>query len=350
MRADPRFHDGSQTVRCSSSQTRLEAGEGCARLPVMPRRFLFVVLIGGLVGCHQGPEPHRGPPEPPEVVYGSVKERDRSGKAHGADFTAVVAAQNAFALRLLGALRDAAADRNVAVGGYSVNQVLGMLYAGARGATAEDLKRALGWDLPPERLHATMNALDLELLSRGDDVTLAVANRVWGQKGASLLPTFLDVLTRHYGAPLAVADFATAPEEARATINGWVHRATGNKIAELFPAGTIDTNTRLVLANAMYLDAPWKYKLDPAATRKAPFTRLDGSKVEVDMMHYDEFLPSVVTADWQVVELPYRGDELAMVVIVPTDLRAFEARPLPRSSPSSSAGSNTPASICRSPS
>lgn len=285
----------------------------------------LLLCVGGFA-CGDNLRSQLTVPEPPDVVYGSVRERDRSGRVDGADFTTVVAAHNAFSLRLLRGLGEAERDRNVAVGGYSVTQVLAMLYGGARGATADEMKVALGWDLPPERLHTAMNALDLELLSRTDDVMLAMANRVWAQKGLALLPSYLDLLTLYYGAPLAVADFATDSERARGTINDWVRRATGDKIAELFPSGSIHALTVLVLANAMYLDAPWKYKFDPRLTQKRPFTLLDGSPVAVDTMHYDEFLPSAWDPEWQAVELPYRGDELSMVVIVPKDFRAFEAQ------------------------
>lgn len=296
----------------------------------MSSRSLFCWLLA-FAACSASQSKTVPPPlpEPPEVVYGSVKTRDTSGKAGGADFTAVIGAQNAFGLRLLGALTAAEPARNLAVSGYSINQVLGMLYAGAAGATAEEMKTTLGWSMPPAQLHAAMNALDLELRSRRDDITLNIANRVWGQKGLSVLPTFLDVLTGSYGAPLAVADFAGAPEVARAAINDWVGRSTEDKIKELFPAGSINSNTKLALVNALYLDAPWKYKFDPASTRSAPFTRLDGSKTMVDMMHYDEFLPSAETQEWSAVELPYQGDELSMVVVVPQDLRRFEARLTP---------------------
>jgi len=174
-----------------------------------------------------------------------------------------------------------------------------------------------------------MNALDLEILSRRDDVTLAIANRVWAQRGTTVLPEYLDILTRDYGAPLAVADFGDAPETARAVINDWVKRVTVDKIPELFPTGTITAGTVLVLANAMYLDAPWKYRFDPALTRKAAFSLPDGRKTDVDMMHFDEFLPSAWDEDWQAVELPYRGDELAMVVIAPRNLPDFERRLTP---------------------
>ena len=260
------------------------------------------------------------------MLYGSVRERDRSGNADGADFTALVRSQNALTLNLMAALRADSPDQNLAVGGYTVHQVLGMLYAGARGRTAEDLARVLQWPQPPERFHATMNALDLELRSRGDDVTLALASRIWAQRGLPVRPEFLDLVTRHYGAPLAITDFATDAERARAEVNDWVNRATAEKIPELFPAGTIHGQTVLVLVNALYLKAPWKYRFETRSTSPQPFTLLDGTPVMVDTMHYDEFLPSARGVDWQAVELPYRGDELSMVVIVPRSLREFEAR------------------------
>lgn len=288
---------------------------------------LMLACVGLLLAC--GDESSAGAasaqPQPPDVVYGTLRERDRVGNTHGADFTAVVSAQNALALQLFRALRVSSPNENSGLGGYSVHQVLGMLYAGANGATAAQMQEVLGWDLPMERFHSAMNALDLELLSRADDVTLAIANRVWAQRGLPLESAFLDVLTGDYGAPLAVADFAGDADGSRASINDWVSRVTNDKIPTLFGPGTLDTNTQLVLVNAMYLDAPWKYKFDPASTRMAPFTLLDGTSVAVETMHFDEFLPSAGGDDWHAVELPYRGDELSMVVIVPQDLPSFEA-------------------------
>jgi serpin B len=295
-------------------------------------RLLLIASLSSAMACGRAGDqlpPPVDPPQPPDVVYGSVKERDRSGRADGAQFTAVVAAQKALAVKLFNALRVENPEGNLAVGSYSVNQVLGMLYAGARGVTAQEMQTALGWTMPADDLHATLNALDLEILSRRPEVDLSIANRTWAQKGLSLLPDYLDVLTRHYGAPVALADFGGDAEQARATINDWVKRATGDKIAELFPAGSIGGNTRLVLANAMYLHAPWKYKLDPLHTKPRPFLLLDGSRVDVDMMSYGDFLPSAGGGTWSAVELPYRGDELSMVVIVPQDFRDFEARLTP---------------------
>jgi serpin B len=108
-----------------------------------------------------------------------------------------------------------------------------------------------------------------------------------------------------------------------------VAEVTEDKIPTLFPAGTIDGNTVMLLTNAMYMDAPWKYQFDPRSTAPRPFTLIDETSVQVPTMHYDEFLPSAAGDDWQAVELPYVGDEVSMVVVVPGDLQAFEAELTP---------------------
>ena len=108
-------------------------------------------------------------------------------------------------------------------------------------------------------------------------------------------------------------------------INEWVAEQTNDRIDELLPASALTPDTVMVLVNAVALDAPWEFPFDPAATADQPFTRPDGSTVDVPTMHYDEYLPSAVTDTYQAVELPYGGGALSMVVIVPNDLAAFES-------------------------
>ena len=66
---------------------------------------LSLTLLLALGAC-SGDPPSKGagiqPPEPAEVLYGSVRERDRSGQADGARFTALVRAQNALTAEAAG--------------------------------------------------------------------------------------------------------------------------------------------------------------------------------------------------------------------------------------------------------
>jgi serpin B len=286
-----------------------------------------LLALASLAACDSGEGGQRAAPRPrpAEVLLGELTERDTKPHVDGRDLTQLVADNTAFALEMYANLAAANPGKNVTIGPYSISQAMAMLYAGARGATAAEMRETLHFSVDVERFHQTFNGLGLELLSRDGDITLRIANQLWAQTGFRPPNEFLDVMTRDYDAPLAVLDFASDAEGARGRINQWVASATEEKIAELFPAGSIASNTVLVLANAMYMDAPWKYQFDPAHTRPSPFRLLDGSQAMVDMMHYDEFLPSAYDPGWQAVELPYRGDEVSMIAVVPEDFAAFEA-------------------------
>ncbi len=257
--------------------------------------------------------------------YGSLTERSVDIDADGRNTTAAVAAMNDFATDLYTSVSSSESG-NVVVSPYSVTFTLGMIYAGARGDTAAEMATVLhaddlaGWQ-------EGINAYDLTLDARtaGSPTTWTAGNKVWTVPGLALRDDYLDVLTGVYGSPLAEADFADDPDAERHVINGWVEDQTNDLIPELFPQDSLDASTVMVLVNAIALDAPWEFPFDPAATSDQPFTRGDGSTVDVATMHYDEFLPSAVTEDYQAVELPYGGGALSMVVVMPDDLAEFEA-------------------------
>lgn len=265
--------------------------------------------------------------------YGTVTERDLDGGADGRNTTAALTSMDEFSLDLYRAV-VAEQGGNTIISPYSVTFALGMVYAGADGATADEMATVLHADsLAPEDWHEGINAYDLTLDARttGSPTEWSAANKVWAAPGLPLLDPYLDVLTSAYGSPVAEADFAAAADAERRVINGWVDERTGGLVDELFAPGTIRTNTRLALVNAVALDAPWEFPFDPAATRTGDFIRSDGSTVAVPMMHYDEFLPSAWTEDVVAVELPYGGGALSMVILVPNDLDRFEAEMTPTS-------------------
>ena len=286
---------------------------------------VVLAVVTGLVGCGSDDgsiESDAGL----SLRFGALTERTVDVDADGRNTTAAVAGMNAFAVDLYKHLATAE-DGNVVVSPYSVTFALGMIYAGAHGRTADEMATVLHADLPAERWHEGINAYDLTLDARtaGSPTTWAAANKVWTQPGLPLRADYLDVLTGAYGSPLAEANFAADPEAQRAVINSWVAEHTQDRITELFPSDALTPQTVMVLVNAVALDAPWEFPFDPAATHNESFTRPDGTKVKVPMMHYDEYLPSATRRNYQAVELPYGGGALSMVVIVPNDLAAFEA-------------------------
>ena len=282
------------------------------------RLYVLVVLMVGsvvLLGntSQDAPESHVGP-EAVEV-YAAVQSE-------------LVDGNTTFALDLYRALSQE--DGNLFFSPYSISAALTMAYAGARGKTETQMQETLCFTLPQGVLHPAFHGLDTGLMQCASDiegVQLSIANALWGQHGYGFLPDFRNVLAESYDAPLWLTDFVDAPEKARTEINDWVSDATNGKIEDLMKPGTITPLTRLVLANAIYFKGTWKLQFDEAQTSAAPFYRLDGSQVKVLMMRMKEHFPYTEDMNYQAIELPYSGDTLSMVILLPRDgmFEDFEA-------------------------
>jgi serpin B len=261
-------------------------------------------------------------PAAPSIAL-SDHPRDLNPAADPADLAALADGNAAFAFDLYHIL--AAEEGNLFFSPYSISVALAMTYAGANGDTAGQMAEALHFSLPPDQLHAAFNAYSLDLQARaeaeveGTPFELSIANSLWGQQGFPFLPEFLDLLAENYGAGMRLVDYASDPEAARQAINQWVSDETREKIQDLIPSGAIDTLTRLVLANAIYFKAAWLHQFDPDTTQPAPFHLLDGSTVDVPMMHQEEPYGTALGDGYQAVELPYENGDVSMLVILPDE-------------------------------
>jgi len=255
----------------------------------------------------------------------SDKPRQNAPQVAPDDIRAFAAGHNRFGLamyRLLG-------GGNLFFSPYSIAQVLTMTSAGARGQTAQQMAQTLHSAFPQERLHPAANALDQALISRGageDGFHLEIANTIWGQQGFVFQPEFLDILATNYGAGLRLLDFKTAPEPSRATINALIAQQTHDKITDLLPAGSIDADTRLVLANAIYFNAKWVTPFAKESTRDGTFNPDQGGAVTTPMMTNQANYSYAAGQGYQAIALPYRGG-VSMLALVPDagQLGAFEA-------------------------
>ena len=257
------------------------------------------------------------------------------------DQAALSAGNRAFSADLYQKLRSQ--NGNLFFSPYSISLALAMTYGGAKAETASQMASAMHFTLPADKLHPAFNELDqnLEALGQagssqqptqtngsGQDFQLAIANSIWGQKGFAFLPAYLDLLSQNYGAGLRLVGFSAAPDPARKTINNWVSQQTKDKIKDLFPQGTIDANTRLVLANAIYFKASWFSPFEASNTQNGPFNLLDGTQVNVPMMVSSQTASSYEKGTgFQAVGLPYLGQDVEMVVVLPDQgqFNAFEA-------------------------
>ena len=143
-----------------------------------------------------------------------------------------------------------------------------------------------------------------------------VANALWPHIEYRFLEPLLDLVKVNYGVSLTAVDYRD-PEAARQQINAWVEQETNDKIQDLIPSGVIKTLTRLVLTNAIFFKGSWASQFDKARTRDADSALLSGKRVAVPMMAQQLKCGYGGTDDLQILELPYVGDALSMIVLLP---------------------------------
>lgn len=300
---------------------------------------LLVVMVGG---CAATPAPSatNGGPTPTDLPLvswepgepGLAMSTIARAAVDPADAALAAAAINDFGLELL---REATAhDENAVLSPASIALALAMARAGARGDTAAEMDEVLrgaasdehaGWLNALDAALATRSGTFKDRFSKDADVLLRIANQSFAQAGFPWEDAYLDALAARFGAGLRLVDFEQHAEETRLAINAWVAEQTAQRIPELLPQGSVDELTRLVLVNAIYLKAAWFIPFQEDLTKPGAFTRLDGTKIDVPTMHDTSGFRYAEGRGWQAVELPYVGRQLAMLIVLPDDLSAFEA-------------------------
>jgi serpin B len=260
--------------------------------------------------------------EPGDVVRVDLPRTNAA--ATESNIAAVVAADSELGLDLFEVI---ATDDNLMISPYSIATALSMLYPGARGATAEEIADVLHLTVDDATLHAVRSHIETALATppppmgsedTREPFTVRPANSAWGQGGYPFLDEYLGILAENYGAGLRLLDYIGDPEGSRAIINGWVEDATEDRITDLIPEGAITVDTRLALVNAIWFYANWFDPFDPALTATGTFTLLDGSEVQVPMMHANRRNAYATTDLFDAVRLSYAGDA-AMVVLLPKE-------------------------------
>lgn len=255
-------------------------------------------------------------PPPPKPV----------GPVGRADVAHVAAGDRAFAFRLYSVLRDR--PGNLAFSPAGVRMALCMAWAGASGETAGELESVLGLSGDPLAVHqANQGLLAVWRAPAGAmpvSFRLRVAQGFFAPTERRPTQAFIELLQRHYDAPVSPKDFAS-PDTARDQINHWVETRTEKRLEGFLPKGSVDSGVSLMLVSALDFEAPWKTAFDLGLTTRGKFKRPDGKSVDAMLMSRIGDLPVNDTPEAQVVELDYATEGFVFDLIVPKDTGKFDA-------------------------
>ena len=235
----------------------------------------------------------------------------------------LVRANTTFGFKLFNELRKTDVKNNTLISPFSVSVALAMVRNGARDETEQAIINALQLQaLDPQSLNANYVYLQRALQAPDSQVTLSIANSLWGAIGIEFDPGFLDRNRQFLDTEISTLDF-TDPNNV-STINQSVSDNTDGRISNIIEA--IAPSTVVCLISGIYFRGDWQEEFDVSRTKDKPFYLRDGGEKQIPMMHKTDWYRYYAGEHSQAVNLPYGGGQMGMYIFLPdadTDLNTF---------------------------
>jgi len=230
------------------------------------------------------------------------------------DYSGIVAANNGFAIDFY-ARAAGEEGKNIVFSPWSISNAFAIAHEGARGETRDEITGVFGF---PDEKHAQFRAAMADLNRPGAQYKLSVANSLWLAEWFEPRDEYVETARIHYDSRVESLDLA-APAAVK-TINGWVEDNTGGKIREVISPDSTDGSTALVIANAVYFKGTWETMFDKFATNEdGSFWAAPNQTVSVPMMYVMDSFVHADTDTHQILEMPYVGDRISMLVLLPNE-------------------------------
>lgn len=263
--------------------------------------FLLIISIGSILYLNR------------------VKISLQTEKPNPDDFTNVIEANNQFAFDYYSKLKNTD-DGNIFFSPFSISSAFAMAYEGARGQTANEIRSVFYFPTDNDLRRSQYASVFSEINKPGKKYKLSTANALWAQQDYQFSKDYFNNVERYYGGKVTNLDFKNNAERSRVTINKWVEEQTNNKIKNLIPSGVINQITKLILTNAIYFKCEWDITFDKNDTKEENFRTNKKSTIKTQMMRFensDVIFNYAENSSLQILEMPYSGEELSMLILLP---------------------------------
>lgn len=281
----------------------------------MRRMVIWLAVLVAMTGCGtpgvQVNDPTRDTTQP----RNNRQAPRPTVRVPGETMKQIGSVQNEFGFRAFGKIVAEEAG-NIFFSPASAMLALSMTYNGAAGETKEAMAKALGVeDLALPTLNNANAQWMRSIMSAAPSVQILAANSIWARQGFQFKPEFLQTNRQFYQAEVRNLDFSDP--NAPSIINQWVSEHTNGLIKKMIDQ--IQHNTVVILMNALYFKGTWLKQFDEKATQRKAFHTGDGKEVQVPMMMQSGRYNYLKGADFQAIELPYKGNRMSMLIFLPDE-------------------------------
>lgn len=248
-----------------------------------------------------------------ELVPASIEPQPtEKPEPSGKEASDIIEASNEFMLDFY-SLNSAGQD-NIFFSPWSILSAFSVVYEGAKGQTAEEVASATYLPRDDSDRRDSFKTVQQNLNPNSTEYELTNANALWIKTGFGVKQEFVDIAEQYYDSKVAEIEFPAGESE----IDSWIENQTNGKIKDLVKDKTNDM-TRLVITNAVYFMGTWKDQFNANLTSQGDFTLDSGDTVEVPMMYQKSRFDYAENDELQILKMPYKGDKLSMIVLLPRE-------------------------------
>jgi serpin B len=237
------------------------------------------------------------------------------------EYNEIIDANNKFAFEFYSQIKDE--NENIFYSPWSIMTAFAIVNEGAKANTAEQMQNVFGFSSNETQRQNVFKQVNDELNQEDSSYSLEVANSLWLAERFEPLQEYVDIATAYYDSEVSTVDFIS--NEGVNKINTWVEEKTNEKIKDILAPGSTDELTRLVIANAIYFKGTWVTQFDEENTEDQDFTVNSDTIVKTAMMNlYQSQQVYGETEEIKILELPYEGDKLSMLLLLPKEIDSMD--------------------------
>jgi len=240
----------------------------------------------------------------------------------------IIESSNQFTFNLLATIKPSENDPNICISGFSIFNILGIVFNGLEGQTLKELCSALNVnkEVFSTGMFAKLNRYLSSSSSDGDSDSyeMAISNNAYINTNFCLEPKYISDVEINFGVKPEIMD-VSKPEKVAEKINAMIGEVTHNKITDVVQPDMITFDTIMILVNAIYFNGLWDIPFDIKHTKETTFNNYDGTSTKISSMSlYGKYFYYVEKDNYEAIQLEYKTTTIARPVLLIVKLKNFD--------------------------
>jgi serine protease inhibitor len=238
---------------------------------------------------------------------------------------ATVTRNNAYSFKYYSLFNEA--NENLVLSPFGVSTCMAMAYIGSEGKTQQVIAHQMNFITPFGVLFGFKQLIKRLQIYKSNDINLLIGNALWLNREIEVQKKYKNLLKVNFASHVEDITFEQDEENNSKSINRWVKKSSNYNILNIIKPENIDKDDKLFFTNFVYLNGDWDNPFNEQFTSKDDFYESDSSKIKVDFMNQTSYLKYNENDIFQIIELPYSGKNISMIVLLPkkhSDLDSLE--------------------------